>query len=55
METTRRYPRTALDAFRGPDYACAVERPLDKPDRIVAWGCAAVALVLVVFVAVGWV
>lgn len=37
------------------DYACAVERPLDKPDRIVAWGCAAVALVLVIFVAVGWV
>lgn len=26
MDTPRRYPRTLADAFKGPDYACAVER-----------------------------
>lgn len=25
METTRRYPRTLSEAFKGPDYACSVE------------------------------
>lgn len=42
--------RTLNEAFpRTADYACAVERPADKEDRIVLWGCAfaAVALILV--------
>lgn len=26
METTRRYPRTLGEAFKGADYACAIER-----------------------------
>lgn len=49
MDTTRSYPRTLAEAFRGPDYACAVERPIDKPDRIVLWGCAVVAAALIVW------
>lgn len=52
--TTRRHPRGLTEAFKGPDYACAVERPLDRSDRIVVWGCAIVALALVGFFAVGW-
>lgn len=26
-DTTRRYPRTSSEAFKGPDYASAIERP----------------------------
>lgn len=26
MDTTRRYPRTLSEAFKDPDYACAIER-----------------------------
>ena len=47
---TRTYPRTLNEAFpRTVEYACAVERPSDRADRIVMWGCgiAAIALLLV--------
>jgi hypothetical protein len=27
METTRRYPRTVAEAFKGPEYSDPIERP----------------------------
>lgn len=53
MESTRRYPRSLAEAFKGPGYACAVERPMDKPDRIVFKASLAIAAVLLVLVATG--
>lgn len=45
---TRTYPRTMNEAFqRTTEYACAVERPVDKEDRAVLWGCAVAAVVVI--------
>lgn len=46
--TTRRYPRTTAEAFRGPDYACAVERPeAASPRRLLSDLSTAVGMVAV--------
>ena len=52
METTRRFPRTLAEAFPDERAAC-IERPLDKPDRIVFKACVAIAAVLLVLVSTG--
>lgn len=42
---TRRYPRTLNEAFpQTPEYASSVERPFDREDRIVMWGCVLTAV-----------
>lgn len=33
----RRYPRTLGEAFKGPDYACALERPARTPYPRALW------------------
>jgi hypothetical protein len=33
----RRYPRTALEAFKGPAYASAIERPAPNPYPKALW------------------
>jgi len=46
---TRMYPRTLNEAFpKTADYACSVERPFDRQDRIVLKACAFVALVWII-------
>ena len=55
METTRKYHRTSLDAFKGADYAQMVwlDDPYDQyvaalvPPKVVAW-CVAVLIVVIV-------
>lgn len=49
----RRFPRTAGEAFKDAGYASAIERPMDKPDRIVFKACMAIAAVLLVLVVTG--
>ena len=53
METTRRYPRTMADAFKGASYACAITRPPESfIGRVVdalAWIVALCLLVGMVF------
>jgi hypothetical protein len=44
MTTTRRYPRTSAEAFRGLDYACAIERPARMADRMAGLAVKALAL-----------
>ena len=34
---TRTYPRTTAEAFKGLDYACAVERPAPRPYPRTLW------------------
>jgi len=50
---TRRYPRSTLEAFGcDAESACAIERPIDKPDYIVVWAsliCLAVWLAVEYF------
>ena len=50
---TRRYPRSLGEAFKDAGYACAVDRPMDKPDRIVFKASLAIAAVLLVLVVTG--
>lgn len=48
---TRRYPRTINEAFpSSAEYSCAIERPMDKPDRIVVNAALAAAFALAVLV-----
>lgn len=35
--TTRVHPRTMSDAFKGVDYACAVERPMRRFEDALDW------------------
>lgn len=37
MNSTRRYPRTTAEAFKGIDYSCAVERPAPRYPRSLWW------------------
>lgn len=53
MNTARRFPRTAGEAFKDAGYACAVERPMDKPDRIVFKAALAIAAVLLALAVTG--
>lgn len=49
MESTRRYPRTMREAFKGPDYACAVERSRSMPAHELALYIIAVVAVIVIW------
>lgn len=44
----RRYPRTTAEAFKGPDYASAIERPTPRTSRAwwIAFAIAAIAALL---------
>lgn len=44
MTTTRRYPRTSAEAFRGLDYSCAIERPMPMGERLASWPLKTIAL-----------
>lgn len=48
MDTTRRYPRTMRDAFKGLDYACAIERSSSAPSH--EWALYIVAVVAVIVI-----
>ena len=43
--TTRRYPRSMAEAFKGPAYSCAIERPR-KSRPVLRWIVASVVSVL---------
>lgn len=45
---TRTYPRTAAEAFKGCDYACAVERPAPRPYPRTLWVVLAVGFIAAV-------
>ena len=49
-DTTRRYPRTAIEAFKGPDYANSVTHyeTQTSGDRAVFWACLVSIVSLVV-------
>lgn len=55
MNTTRRYPRTMNEAF-GPYHHLAPLQteymPMHRKDKIVIWGCAIAAVLLVVILGV---
>lgn len=34
---SRRHPRTMLDAFKGVDYGCSIERPYHQPLPRALW------------------
>lgn len=51
---TRKYPRTLDEAFGSKEYCEPVERPIDAPDRIVLWACAAAVVAVVVMAVWGW-
>lgn len=54
MDTARRYPRTLRDAFKGPDYACAVEHHKTQAHEWALYIVAVVALIVIlVFVMLG--
>lgn len=36
-DTTKRYPRTLGEAFKGTDYACALERPAKGVSKGLWW------------------
>lgn len=42
---TRRYPRTAAEAFKGVDYACPIERPAHAPYPRALWIALVIGLV----------
>ena len=50
-----RHPRTTAEAFKGCDYACPIERPAPKSDRV--FGIVAVLALLLLCAACtqGWV
>ena len=50
--TVRTYPRTLNDAFKGPDYACAIERRRPA-DRAVNWAWFAGAVVVMLAICFG--
>lgn len=52
---TRTYSRNSMLAFpKTCEYACAVQRPYDREDRVVMWAClAAVAAIVLVMVFTG--
>lgn len=47
-DTTRRYPRTVADAFKGPEYAAAIERPAPRYPRSL-WLVMALGLLFALF------
>ena len=51
--STRTYPRTLKDAFKGADYGCAIERPPSRiADRVVTitlWLAAVVVILSICF------
>lgn len=48
---TRRFPRTTAEAFKGTDYACALERPAPRYPRTL-WVVMAVGFVFALATAV---
>ncbi len=52
--TVRSYPRTAADAFRDAEYACAVQRQRERTDSLWDYLLIALLIVFVVAVLVGW-
>ena len=50
---TRKYPRTSAEAFPfGPEYGCAIERPMDKGDKLVMVACIAASVFMgILFIA----
>lgn len=51
--TIRRHPRTLVDAFKGPDYACALERPARSPLPRVLWLVIGVGFLVALLAGVG--
>lgn len=51
--TTRQFPRTLGQAFKGPTYACALERPSNKGRPVLRWIVASAVSVLAFFVITG--
>ena len=49
---TRKYPRSTMEAFPNTaEYGCAIERPMDRGDKLVMWSCiCAAAFMGVLFV-----
>lgn len=45
MDTTRRHPRTMAEAFKGPEYGAAIEKP--APYYPVIWWLCLIAIGLV--------
>lgn len=48
--TTRTYPRTTRDAFKGLDYACSLERPA-KRYPLTLWAVCTVAFIVAIVAA----
>jgi hypothetical protein len=48
---TRTFPRTTAEAFKGVDYACALERPDNRSERTIViaavWLCVAACVAAV--------
>ena len=44
----RRFPRTLAEAFRGPEYACAIERPAPRRWNVMRWALGLWAVVVVI-------
>lgn len=51
-DTTRTYPRTLAQAFRGPDYAAAIERPARAPYPRLLWVTLAAGFAVALWAAV---
>ena len=50
---TRKYSRTLDEAFPfGPEYGCAIERPIDAGDKLVLSACLAASVFMGVLFAV---
>ena len=50
--TVRTYPRTLNDAFKGPDYACAIERRRPA-DLAVNWTLAVAVIAVILAICFG--
>jgi hypothetical protein len=48
METTRRFHRSTLEAFKDADYACALERPRSNPAQFFVYVTCAIGVLFVV-------